>query len=481
MPYNHGVYGSQAPTTDTLPPSGVATLPVYIGTAPVQQLASVVGAINMPILVNTFDEAKAALGYSDDWDTFTLCEAMYAHFRNKIQPIGPIVLINVMDTAKHTSESNANVAITDGVGYIDEPAVLSSIVIADKVLNTDFKVEYTSDGRVKIAALEGKTLVNPSVATFDIMDVTSVLDADIIGSLTEAGARTGMYCIDLVYRMFNMIPTLFAAPGWSQIKAIKEAMILRAAKINGHWDALALADIDSSDATADTLAEAITWKETNGYTDVNLKVGWPKISSGGKIYWLSTVMGVRMQQTDYANGNVPFESPSNKQIDCTAAVLPAGTVMIYDEIQSNQLNQNGITTVNFRGGIWVLWGPHNANYKFGAEIDPKNVFDAGIRMMMYLTNSFQENYMSDVDGPLNRSKVGTIINDAQTWLNGLIADGKLLYGTIAFNETSNPTSSIVEGDFTFDIATTTTPVGKSLSFVVQYTTKGIDTLFGGEA
>jgi phage tail sheath protein FI len=129
----------------------------------------------------------------------------------------------------------------------------------------------------------------------------------------------------------------------------------------------------------------------------------------------------------------------------------------------------------------VLWGPHCANYKYGAEIDPENIFDASIRMFMYLTNSFQEQYMADVDGPLNRSNVDTILNDAGTWLNSLVADGKLLSASISFDETSNPTSSIVEGNFVFKTRTTTTPVGKSLTFMLQYTTEGINTLFGGES
>jgi len=109
------------------------------------------------------------------------------------------------------------------------------------------------------------------------------------------------------------------------------------------------------------------------------------------------------------------------------------------------------------------------------------VFDASIRMMMYLSNSFQARYMPDIDGPMNRSTVDTILNDAGTWLNSLVADGALLSASIGFNETSNPTSSIVEGDFVFDVLTTTTPVAKSMTFKLQYTTQGISTLFGGES
>ncbi|MEB3103083.1 hypothetical protein [Ferviditalea candida] len=474
MPYQHGIFGQQVPTTDTLPPSGVATLPVYIGTAPVQQLADPAAAVNVPILVNSFEDAQAKLGYSDDWATFTLCEAVYAHFRNSIQAIGPIVVINIMDPATHKSADTANVAITNGVGYLDAPAILSSIVITGKVLGTDYTVEYTTDGRVKFTALT--TLANPTTVDFDKMDVSLVQDSDIVGG-NVAGVRTGISVVELIYQTQNMIPTILGAPGWSQKPTIKAALTSMAQNINGHWDALVVADIDSSAAT--TIAAAKTWKDTNSYIDSNMKIGWPKATSAGKSYFASTLMAVRMQQTDYANDNVPFVSPSNKQVGISSLLLAGGTAISFDETEANDLNAAGITTFNYRGGQWVLWGPHCANYVYGATIDPKDVFDAGIRMMMYMTNTFQENYMANVDGPLNRSVVDTILNDANTWLNSLVADGKLLHGSIAFNETSNPTSSIVEGDFVFDIMTTTTPVAKSLTFKVQYTTKGINTLFGG--
>lgn len=478
MSYKHGVYGSLAPSTDALPPSGVGTLPVYIGTAPVQQLANPAAAVNVPILINSYDDAVAKIGYSDDWAAFTLCEVVYAHFKNRIQPIGPIIVINVMDPTVHSKAVTKSLPIVNGVGYLTEQAILSTIAITGKVKDTDYKAEYLADGRVKISALPTKTLVDPSPVTYNAMDITEVLPADIIGG-NVSGVRSGLATIDLVYQTLNQVPTLLAAPGWSQVKLIKEALITKAQKINGHWDAVVLADLDVG-ATSDTITEAIAWKETNGYTDVALKVGWPKVSVAGRTYWASTIMGVRIQQTDYENDNVPFESPSNKRVDVTATVVGSGAVIAFDELQANELNAKGITTFNFRDGIWVLWGPHNANYAYGVEVSPENVFDASIRMLRFLTNSFQRRYGKDVDGPLNRSKVDTILNDSGVWLSGLIADGKLLSGAISFNETSNPSSSIVEGDFIFDILTTTTPVAKSLNFRVRYTSEGLTALFGGE-
>ena len=99
---------------------------------------------------------------------------------------------------------------------------------------------------------------------------------------------------------------------------------------------------------------------------------------------------------------------------------------------------------------------------------------------MYLTNTFQSRYAKDVDAPLNRARVDTILNDANTWLNGLVAEGKLLYAEMEFVSSSNTVNDMVAGDFTFNVRTTTTPVGKSLTFKVQYSKDGLETLFGGD-
>jgi phage tail sheath protein FI len=412
MSYLHGVYGEQLPTQDSIPISGIGTLPVYIGTAPVEQLTSSAGAINVPLLINSYDDAKAKIGYSDDWSKYTLCEAVYAHFKNKIGSIGPIVVINVFDPAVHTVEN-------------------------------------------------------------------SVDDDDIIGGIGTDGKRTGLACVDLIYQMFNMIPTILAAPGWSHRPEVEAALLEKCQKINGHWDAMCVVDIDS--AAAKTITAAKAWKQTNAFTSKLEKVCWPKVTIGDKKFWLSTLAIVRMCLTDHANENIPYESPSNKQLGITGTVLADGSAVNFDEVQANDLNSEGITSVSYRAGSWVLWGPHNGNYKFGTDMDPRDRFDCNIRMMMYLTNSFQVNYMKDVDQPLNRAKVDSILNDAQVWLNSMVSDGRMLFAEINFNETSNPVSSIVEGDFKFDIRTTTTPPGKSLTFVVQYTTQGLNSLFGGES
>jgi len=186
-----------------------------------------------------------------------------------------------------------------------------------------------------------------------------------------------------------------------------------------------------------------------------------------------------MQFVDYGNDGTPHESPSNKQLPVTGTVLDASTMVEFDELQANLLNAEGITTSCFIGGLWKLWGPHHANFKYGAAIKPEDMFDSSIRMMRYMTNTFQKSYMGDVDGPISRRKIENILDKAQMWLNSLKAQNKVLLANIEFLATSNAEANMLEGDFTFDTELTTTPPGKSLNFAVQHTTAGLSTLFGG--
>ena len=78
MAFRHGVYKSEVPTSIVAPSQGYAGLPVIVGTAPV--FMGDITCVNIPKLVYTYEEAVEIFGYSDDWDSWTLCEFMYSQF-----------------------------------------------------------------------------------------------------------------------------------------------------------------------------------------------------------------------------------------------------------------------------------------------------------------------------------------------------------------------------------------------------------------
>lgn len=482
--YQHGAYADILATKDFIPPKGVGTLPVYFGRLPVHQLSDYSDVINKPILVQSYQDAVNKVGYNDNnWDDFDLCEAIYAHFKNKIQTIGPIVLVNVLnpDTHKKAAQT-ASVTLVNSKGYIpNDKVILKSISIADKTLGIDYSVQYTSDGtRVQITDLKS-SLVSPITVNFDVIDPTLVTEDDIIGGVdSTTGIRTGISVVDLVYMNYNMIPTIMCAPGWSLKPKVNLALKSASEKINGHWYAFVNSDLDTSEAGAKTIKDAKVLKNTNNHISSNEAPCWPMAKNRDKKFHISTLATVTMQWVDFNNDNVPYETPSNKPVDITGMCLQSGEDIVFDQVQANDLNSKGIRTLSFWGGRWVLWGSHTGEYEYGKEIDKKNMFDCSVRMLHYIANTFQAKYGLMVDNPMNRAMVDTILNDSQEWFDNLISQGKLLYGKIEFNEKSNPISDLIEGDFIFDLATTITPPGKSLTAKISYTAKGINVLFGGE-
>ena len=102
MSYKHGIYTSEQATSLVPMTQTDSGLIVAVGTAPVH-LASDPADANTPVLCYTYKEAVAALGYSDDWEKYTLCEMMKTHFA--LFNMAPIVFINVLDKTKNTHKT----------------------------------------------------------------------------------------------------------------------------------------------------------------------------------------------------------------------------------------------------------------------------------------------------------------------------------------------------------------------------------------
>ena len=87
---------------------------------------------------------------------------------------------------------------------------------------------------------------------------------------------------------------------------------------------------------------------------------WPMVAVGEKKYYFSAMFAALTAYTDANNADVPYESPSNKDLRITATVLKDGTTVALDQQQANDvLNANGvITAINANG--FKSWGNNTA-------------------------------------------------------------------------------------------------------------------------
>ena len=484
--YKHGTYGEMLSSVGR-DAASVGTVAVYIGTAPVHLVRgwAKAGLVNEPVCLSSWATVKRKMGYSAAWDKFTLCEAFSAHFKGE-DNIGPIVAINVLDPAVHKAEgeTTAQISFVNGrAAIISDTIILDTLVLADKVEGTDFSMDYDFDkGQVIIESIGASPITGTITATYSTVDPSAVKVEDIIGGVTPGGVYTGLGCVGLVYPSHNFIPNLLAAPGWSDTKAVYDAMIAAATKINGHWEAMVVADIPVGEA--DTIAEAIAWRDTNGYISNRAKVCWPQVKTGdGAVYHLSTLWVWRQMLVDALHDGIPMESASNKAIPAVKQYFGAdSTNRGFDQLTGNELNAEGITTAVFFGGQWVLWGPHTAAFTqvgFDAgTLDSRDIFDSSIRMMMHVINSFQSDWALTIDQPMTRALSETIREREQEKADALAAIGALIsVPVVAFNESDNSTNDLMLGNFVWRFDGTPTPPFKSGTIMVAYTADGFASYF----
>lgn len=483
MAFKHGAYGEHSAYAGKQATSAKGTIPVYIGTAPINQNNTENAEnfdysvfINKPIVLTSYPDAKSKIGVSDNFKAFTLMEAVYAHFMNGDEPISPIIVVNMANpTNRQTSDTEATVILTgltgNKVGYInDAAAIIETVSLAELTKDTDYTLSYV-DGQIKINITKSSFSDNSIVATYKKIDTSDTV-------ITETVFKEALNALDVCEIATGYIPTVMVSPYYSKKKAYHDIMLEKAnTKIANKWYVDVVTDI-MADSTTNTIAKAITKKATDGFDNKIEKVVYPMIKFNDKIYHYSTMLTVAMQQTDTGADGVPYISPSNKKIYADAAVLEDGTEIFINETSANTANANGLTTVNVVRGELRSWGGCNGNYNYINEnnIDPEYLQDVGVRMKHYILNYFQYNFIDNVDMPISRRDIDSILASAQQWLNSLINEGKLLYAKIDFIADNNSVKDMISGDFVFDTSYTHTPNAKSLTFKTHYTTEGISTL-----
>lgn len=488
MAYKHGAYGviTDSKVTDAQQADVVAA---YIGTAPVNLIRGYADAnvINMPVKVANMSDARNKLGYSDDWEDFTLCEAFAQHFDNTIGNVGPIYVVNVLDPATHKAAEKTTKELSfsnQRAEFESTDIILDTFAIADKAEGVDYSLDYNfARGAVVVRLLADDAATTTLTCSFDTVDASAVKEADILGNTTAEGEYTGLHALKLLYQYHNAVLNMLAAPGWSHNPAVYRAMVSIVQKLNGHWDGFVNADIplvDAEGAAINTIEKAIAWKAANGYTSEFSKVYWPKVKDGsGRIFHLSTAGQATMLRVDLSRGGVPYESPSNKEIMATAQYFGADSKSRgFDQDTANGLNEKGITTACFWAGQWKLWGPHTAAYAYGGSMDARAIFDVNLRMLMHITNGFQLDHGTQIDSPLTPQDTDSILNFERQKLDELCGIGALIgTPTVEFLESENPVSDMVNGDFVWNFNVTNTPPFKSGTARVSYTDEGFAAFF----
>ncbi len=463
MAYFHGIRTKQIETSISTPVTAGSGIAFIVGTSPVQ---AVNGQVNEPIMANSYAEAVKKLGYNDNWDNYTLCEAIYSQF--VLYGVSPVVFVNVLDPRKHKKTvEETTYPVADKQAKLPIEAIAETVRVKNYNKGKDYDLMYTDENLI-VEILDGGNI--PSNAgeltiAFDAVDPTKVTEKDIIGGYDVATNQyKGLELIDKVFAKYGIITDLILCPKWSKKSTVAAVMATKCENINGIFEARAVIDLDTEQVKAygDTVARK---KKDNFFSKFQI-LCWPMVKLGDKKFHLSTQAAGRMAKTDVDNDGCPAESPSNKLVKIDGAVLADGTELLLDLKEANYLNSQGIVTVlNFIGG-YVLWGNETACYP--SNTDVKDYFISISRMFGWVGNSVILTYWSKVDKKMTPRFVQSIVDSVNIWLNGLVADGKLLGGRVEFKPEENNLVELMAGKATFHIYLTPPSPAKEIVFALEY-------------
>ena len=481
MNFRHVIYIQEHPTP-IIPLTQITQPTVAFGTAPVHLAANPAGS-NTPILCSTLAEFVDQFGWSDDFDSYTLCEVAKAHFT--LYNVAPVVFVNVLDPIKHAAQKTVEVEGLSVPITIDKPAIIGSIVIKTgengEEITLDLGDDYTADhdsvvvGNTVITittAGSAKIVNDKAVVTYREIDASAVTASTIIGGVDQmTGANTGLECLEDVYPKLGVVPGTVIAPKFSTDAALALVMANKCNGINGCFKAHAVADLPTS--TVRKYTDVVAAKTGQNLINSFLTVTWPKVTVGGEQYHLSTQLAALMCTVDAARNDIPYKSPSNEMLTCNGACLADGTPVYLGKNLANYVNGQGIVTaLNFAG--WRSWG--NYTSAFPNDTDPIN-FISVRRMLDWMNNTLILRFFSRIDDPMNRVLVDTVIDSVRTWINGLAKQGAILGGDIAFLSEDNPVSELAAGNMLFRMDVGFAVPAQKIQFTLQFNTNYFETLF----
>lgn len=484
--YKHGSYANTTNNTPAATVESTSGLQVVFGTAPIN-LASSLDKVNEPIIAYNIEEAKTALGYSDDWEKFTLCESMYASF--ELYKVAPVIFVNVLDPKKHITDKSETVTLADKKVILKEAGILlDSVVIRSEAgvepfaKNDDYMATLETDGTILIRIMPTDNIPTSQTelfVTYSILDVTKVTDTDVIGGTdVDTGEMTGLALIDAIFPMFGMLPATIIAPGFSHKPLIASMIRAKLENINTFFKAYFIPDADTT--AANHYSKVLDWKNTNGYTSTSEFVCWPKVGLNDKVFHLSSHLGALIAQTDANNNNIPSQSPSNRKLKINKVLIEKGKEIVFGPDTSNMLNGQGIMTViNMEG--WKSWGNRPGNFASEeVSTEPSDKFINMKRQRIWVSNQIILKTWDSVDGSISRRQAQGICDELNIWFNGLVASNNMVGGRVEFRNEDNPSDNLTNGHVKYKVFLAESAPAEYQEFNLEFDVTYYDNMFSEE-
>ena len=477
-----GVHVYEKATSVQTPKVATVGIPFVVGTAPVQSAAKPAKS-NVPVLVTSWDEAVEKLGFSYDWESYTLCEFMYSH----LQLFGaqPVIFCNINDPASmKREEAAADYTVADHRVAVSVDAIADTIKVsvtegagetaATRALerDTDYSILYDRDD------------TDTYVCIVELLEDGSAYDAETVSvaysaadpkTATVADVVDGVAQVDACLTAVGLVPDLIAAPGWSHNTVVAAVMATKAAAINGLFKGKAVIDADSGEDGVTEYSQLSGYKNKNNFVDVDQILCWPMVQLGDYRFHLSTQLCGLMATVDAGNRGIPYESPSNKNLKMDACVLADGTPvnLTWNQVDLIAGSWGVVTAVNFLDSGWVAKGNYTACYP--GNTDVKDQFIPVSRMFDFIGNTLIRTFWSKLDKPMTPALRDSILQTCNIWLGGLTGGGYLYGARAEMLAEENPLTSLLDGIITLHIYNAPPVPAQEIDFILEYDVSYMET------
>lgn len=416
-----------------------------VGTAPVHHVADP-PALGRPVLVAS-DRDNVQLG--PRLSGYTLPDALVDV---QDQGAGLIVAVNVFDPAEHnTPVAAADYDVADGGVTLPHGDLISVTVrdegdeAPDRVEGTDYTVDRVTG---EIAILEGGALESAARVSVAYVraDPSQVTDEDIIGTINEAGVRSGAQALLDVQSLFGFAPKILIAPGYSSEATVRAALqvLAQSTKLR----AVVLADAP----VAATRDEVLAARGPGGdfdlqASDERVYYCYPHLKVGDRLSPLASRLAGVIARTDAERGY--WHSPSNKPILGVTGVEAHLTASISDPTcDVNLLNAAGVGTVFTGHGLGIrTWGNRSSAFPGSSDV---TTFLSVRRTIDVVDESIERFTLAHLDGPIGPVLIEAVLADVNDFLRTLMQRGALVAGSrVEYFAEDNPPSQLANGHIVF--------------------------------
>ncbi|MEW5885480.1 MAG: phage tail sheath subtilisin-like domain-containing protein [Pseudomonadota bacterium] len=442
---------------------GVETIEVMRGPRPIRQVKTAVvgligtapsGPVNEPTIVLSardaarFGDAAVAAG-------FTIPQALDAIFD---QGAGTVIVVNVLDPATHRSQvTNESVTLSTITqrARLAHPYV-SAVVVqsADGLTTFAPGTHYTLDAeRGEIERVPSGTIAAGATlrVSYQRLNPTLPTTAEVIGTVTAGGQRTGIQALDDTHSRFGFNAKLLLAPVYHTLQSVSSALIVMAHRLR----ALALLDAP----VGVTVQQAVQGRGPLGAINFNTSseravLCYPHLrvfdsaTESERLEPFSQRLAGVICRRDAENGY--WWSPSNAEIMGITGVERAITARINDpQSEANLLNENGIVTLfNSFGTGMRTWGNRSAAWPSMSH--PRNFINIR-RTADMLHESVEHAMLQFLDQPISDALIDAVRGSVDAFIRVLVGRGALIDGSCTFDPAKNPPVQLAAGHLTLDL------------------------------